>query len=324
MCKKGIRTRPVLYTYEKISSSPFWEEFMGEIKKGNPIRKVDWYKKLGFNNVSSLIVFLKKYKIDHKTATFTNSLSKEKLKELAFDYQNSDLSIKEIQTKYNMCDHSIHRLIGKEKGSCKRKRFNNLTNRIIKDKNVSDTLYGKACNLLTENKIPFKINLSGKTPLIILKCAKCGNEIERASNKILLHYSKYKEFGDVCRKCYDNIEASSFASKKLLSKKNTTGYVGIQFYISSSSREYIGYTSSITFKHKRLVRKYFPDDTLSDKTLMEAVVYRELYIIKNKLPHTRNLNDEELFSNLQMLGQYLEYEEIKNILNEQIMLKIFT
>ena len=293
MCKKSISIRPTKYSYERITSSVYWEKFMEEIKDGNTIRKSDWYKKLGFNNVTSFGAFLKNHKIEHKVDKFANNLSKEKLEELAFDYHNNNLSIKEIQSKYGMCDHTIYRLIGKEKGSRKpRKRYNTLTERIIKNKNYLDTAFGKACNLLTEKKITFEIDISGNTPLIILNCAKCGTEIERPGNKILTHFSKYKKFDTVCRNCYNTSEASSFASKKSLTKRNNTGFVGIQFYVSSSSGENIGYASDIAFK--------------------------------NKLPHTRNLSDEELLSNLQMLGQHSELEEIKNILNEQIMLKIFT
>ena len=324
MCKKSISIRPTKYSYERITSSVYWEKFMEEIKDGNTIRKSDWYKKLGFNNATSFGAFLKNHEIEYKVDKFANNLSKEKLEELASDYHNSNFSIKEIQSKYGMCEHTIYKLIGKEKGSRKpRKRYNTLTDRINKNKNYADTAFGKACDLLTENNKPFEIDINGNIPLIILNCAKCGTEIERPGVKILAHFSKYKTFDTVCRNCYNNSEASSFASKKSLTKRNNTGYVGIQFYVSSSSGENIGYASDVAFKNKRLVRKYFPDNTLSKKTLMEAVVYREIYLIKNKLPHTRNLSNEELLSNLQMLGQHSEYEEIKNILDEQIMLNMF-
>ena len=47
---------------------------------------------------------------------------------------------------------------------------------------------------------------------------------------------------------------------------------------------------------------------------MEAVVYRDKYIIENNLPHARNLDNNELISNIEMLGQYEEVQKIKLLL----------
>jgi len=60
------------------------------------------------------------------------------------------------------------------------------------------------------------------------------------------------------------------------SLKNTSGYIGV--HNSNNS----GYVAQISLNNKGIYLGFF-------KTKIEAAIFRDVYIIKNNLPHTRNL-----------------------------------
>ena len=313
------------YSYQKISSSEFFPEFMDLIKNDKLICLKTWSKKLGFANPISLKKFLTRYKIEFKLNNLLNRLGENKLMELKRDYLAGIISVEEVSVKYNMSTGSLYRLVGKEEDvdTLKRTRFDTIQKRINGNKDVSDTQYGMVVEYLNKNSIPFKIKYTKNKYVFSVMCESCGNIIERQPKDFINKKKVQKNERIICKSCYQKDFACTDASKKpLCIKKNNTGYIGVSYYTKRG--KYNGYTSQLKFEKNFLFRKYFYDPGLNIKTLIEAAVYREVYIIKNNLPHTRNFEDTELFSNMQMLGQTSELEEIKNILNEQIMLKIFT
>lgn len=136
------------------------------------------------------------------------------------------------------------------------------------------------------------------------KCEHCKKDLKIQVSRFRTRYLESKN-PIFCKKCKDMLFASDYLSKKPKMKSNTSGYIGVSIHCNRKHKP-LGFRLRVDYKRKILIQKYFFDDTLSDKTLLEAAIYREKYIIDNNIPHTRNFTDSELISNMEMLGQHDE------------------
>ena len=111
-----------------------------------------------------------------------------------------------------------------------------------------------------------------------------------------------------CIDCYlntDKINNEVANSKKRIT--NTTGFIGV--CIKQLKGKVLGYYCCIRFKNHNVMGHLYKDETLNNKTLIQAVLDRDIFIIEHKLPHRRNFTDLELFANM----EYLAYEQIEYI-----------
>ena len=173
---------------------------------------------------------------------------------------------------------------------------------LLKYHNIKYKDYLKIDEIFKKNNIKYKIVFKSESLLFEFICPLCKMPSLKAP------FSIKKEIF-MCNDCVTK-HKSIFIAGKRLGRNNTSGYIGVTIR-KSNSGDNIGYKSLIRYKNKNLLNIVFKDETLSDKTLIEAAVYREKYIIENGLPHTRNLSNEELISNMEMLGQYGDIDLIK-------------
>lgn len=304
----------IKYKYEVISKSEAFIEFKEYIDSGKLVVIGDWYEKLGFNNPISFSGFMKKHNIDFKLKVFANVFSEAQILIMKDEYNDSNLSIEEICEKYDISPQTLYRLIGKNgdttKGFKRRGKFNTAKKSIENGLDFSNSNHGKARDLLKSKNIKFEVLNDEARPIFLIQCSVCSKELKCKPENVLAHVTIETENKFYCQNCFNEYLASQYRSAMpICEKRNTTGYIGVSPYRKKGG--YLGYLIQIVYKKIHLVSKCFPDKLLSDKTLMEAVVYREKYIIENDLPHTRNLSNEELILNMEMLGQYGDIDLIK-------------
>lgn len=210
-----------------------------------------------------------------------NNIEKEQIKNLYID----NIKIKDIANKFNVNVCTIQDIISK----------NNLnkTNPInmIKKYNAKD--------YIRENNISY----------FIKECCICKKD-----KKIQTHTINIKNKDNwSCIDCYlktEKINNELSNAKKRAS--NTSGYIGV--CIKTLKGNVLGYYATIRYKNQMLMRHLYKDDTLNNKTLIQAVIDRDIFIIEHKLPHRRNFTDLELFANM----EYLAYDNI-NTLKEKLI-----
>lgn len=132
--------------------------------------------------------------------------------------------------------------------------------------------------------------------LVQEKCIICGCDLK--SEKYSKTITKY------CNSCYRekgiiNIKAQS--GKK--PKNNTNGFLGVTIvYKNWGNFKIWGINSRISAFGKNIFSKRYKDDLASKETMIKAAVDRDLFIIENNLPHTKNFNDKELEEYKKLLG----------------------
>lgn len=300
--------KTVMYSYDNVSKNENFKEFMDLINNKTPIILSDWCKLLGFNNRMSFSNFLKRYKINYilKLDQFDKP-DIETIEKIKIDYNDTKLTIIEIASKYNIPRNRIYKYVDTKPE--KRIRCGTIKTKLINNLGVENTRFGKMKELLEKNNVKFEIVQKKFRFYFKVECCDC-------SKQLIIGYERYRELSgkDIkfrCYKCFGKNHLAPMAPKRPLNqKRNTSGYIGV--FIKNTRNKVFGYLLRIDLKNKIIFYKSYKDETLSDKTLMEAVVDREKFIITNGLPHTRNLSNEELISNMEMLGQYGDIDLIKN------------
>ena len=129
-----------------------------------------------------------------------------------------------------------------------------------------------------------------------VKCSKCGN----------FHFTgfNYLKKQNMCLDCV-NKNKSEISSKSKKRKSNTSGFIGISLINGKN----IGVRARIVCDKITVLNNFYKDDFLHDKTILQAAIDRDIFIIERNLPHTRNFTDLELFANM----EYLAYEQIEHI-----------
>lgn len=131
-----------------------------------------------------------------------------------------------------------------------------------------------------------------------------------------LFKAKRKYLCDKCSTSFSvRIERASGQRKR---KDNTTGYIGIHVRKESRNNDIWGYQATIMSKKKAVMRNRYKDPDLNEKTLLQAVVDRDMYIVQHNLTHRRNLSDKELIGNMLMLG-YEQVEDVKQRLENKVL-----
>lgn len=286
----GIRKKKSPITdYAKIFASEEFQNFLEIVDKKLKYDRKEWAKKFGLNK-STFNYMLRKYGLNYNTASIYLDFPEEKIQELRKDYTESIISIVDISKKYNIGIGSIYKLVGPKNGD-QRVRYNTIKNNILNDK-IDDTHFSKAKKMLISRNIPFEINLKQVNSTFMVNCFSCKTTIEIRPADIVNQRFNSKEH-IYCKQCYQQEQMSSVACKKPLNPKiNKSGFIGIR-QCDRSGKVY-GYNACIKFEKKYLFLKNYKDPLLTEKTLMEAVVDRERFIIDNNLSHTRNLTDIEL------------------------------
>lgn len=298
----------LIYSYENVSKNENFNDFINLINNNIPIRLIDWYKMLGFNDTTGFRAFLKRYNLKYIIKPKSIELDTETIKQIILDYNESKLTLVAIAAKYNIGYNDIYKYVDPKPD--RRVRGNTIKTNLQHNIGIENTYFGQMKLLLEKNNVEFEIIHKNSKALFKVKCCGCGKQIVLGVERFR---SRLKS--DAKIKCYKCWVVKDFApnapKRKLNPKNNTSGFIGV----SIKSRP-VGFRVTIQYKNKVLLCKTYKDETLSDKTLMEAVVEREKFIIRNGLPHTRNLSDEELFSNMEKLGQYSDLGLIKEDLKE--------
>lgn len=182
---------------------------------------------------------------------------------------------------------------------------------ITKQTNIKYKDLKLANSILKENKIDYKIVVNDPHIKFEFKCPECGGVSLKLPRSIKINVF-------ICNACVEKHRSDIQAGLKKIRVNNKSGYIGVCVG-KNRKKEPIRYQVKLTYHNKFQniyinLFKIFNDSTLSNKTLMEAVVYRDKYIIENNLPHARNLDNNELISNMEMLGQYEEVQKIKLLL----------
>lgn len=167
----------------------------------------------------------------------------------------------------------------------------------IERKRITDNLKATKYRNNHKHEEEYKRKKEEQRIFIETKCLNCGKDI-----KIEKYKKKYTEF---CTDCFQKtrIKNIKMQSKKK-QKSNTSGFIGVYIHLKEWNRNEVwGVTSKISDSRKNIFYKRYKDDMATKKTLIEAAIDRELFIIENNLPHTRNFTDEELKSHLQYLGR---------------------
>ena len=218
---------------------------------------------------------LDKHNINKRQRRLT-ILEKEKIKELYV----KNIKIKEIANKYNINECTVGEIINKNKL--------NKTNPL---------------NMIKRYNIKKYIRENNET-YFIKECCICKKDKKILSSSITV---KNKNNWS-CIDCYlntDKINNEVANSKKRIT--NTTGFIGV--CIKQLKGKVLGYYCCIRFKNHNVMGHLYKDETLNNKTLIQAVLDRDIFIIEHKLPHRRNFTDLELFANM----EYLAYEQIEYI-----------
>lgn len=215
-----------------------------------------------------------------KDANISKSIIKDNIKNKIIEMYNNETKVKDIAKKFNTSISYIGNIIS-QKG-LKRKNPLNMCKRYKAEEHfINDGIsyFKKKCNCCNEIKI---IQVSG----ISIK------------NKDSWY----------CIDCYLNTnKINDSLAKQKLRCNNTTGYTGV--CIKQEEGKIKGYMAVIYYKKEKILNNLYTDDTLNNKTLIQAVLDRDIFIIEHKLPHRRNFTDLELFANM----EYLAYDNINTL-----------
>ena len=223
------------------------------------------------------------------------------------------LNTVEIAAEYKVVSSRIYKILEAKNVKFRDNNFHTIKFKIDNDEkfdlkellkyhNIKYKDYLKIDEIFKKYNIAYKITFKNEALLFKFVCPLCKMPSLKAP------FSIKKEIF-MCNECVTK-NKSDFIAGKRISKNNTSGYIGLTIR-KSNSGDIIGYKALIRYKDKNLLNIVFKDETLSDKTLIEAAVHREKFIITNGLPHTRNLSNDELISNMEMLGQYGDIGLIK-------------
>lgn len=154
-----------------------------------------------------------------------------------------------------------------------------------------------------------KTIIKGSKTIYYVDCSDCLNSvcvtIERLSKAKERNKKQY-----TCSKCSmkENVVSEKMCKceKKL---NNTTGFIGVSVF--SSKGEVSGYRAVLQHHKQVLLRNSYKDKQLHSKTLIQAAVDRDLFIIERSLPHTRNFSDTELLGKMEYLAhsQLLDFKD---------------
>ncbi len=166
-------------------------------------------------------------------------------------------------------------------------------------------------NMIKRYNIKEYIRENNKT-YFIKECTICKKDKKILSSAITLQNKDTW----CCIDCYlktDKINKELANKKK--KKSNKSGYIGV--FPRTLHGKILGYKSVIRYENKTLLDNMYKDETLNEKTLIQAVLDRDIFIIEKQLPHRRNFTDVELFANMKYLA-YEQIDHIKNILDTRI------
>ena len=293
------------------------KEFKIAASKGDVVIK-DWSEKFGYKSPSGLSELLKRHNIKYHAKTAPRYFSEEEEHEICNLYKNGKTLLEIIDLyKTKGIRKYTKILLDNNIPIRKKSEYSNL----VKSQNIRKfgkekitKPFKKAVETLKNHNFEFKIiKGSNRSTMIELTCIQCG-DVTKYDPWSIMERFKNEDFTEcLCYVCLKKITHSDNMSKVQIKKSNKTGYIGVCI---RNEKYKEGFLVNLTYNKIRLIDKNFKDETFSDKTLIEAAVFREKYILENDLPHTRNFSDEELISNMEMLGEYSEIDKIKNILNQ--------
>lgn len=217
---------------------------------------------------------------------------KEKEIEIVSLLKNSNISYREIANKFN-CSTTFVSTLAKK----------NMIQRLNKD-------YSKICNYLGADYKYTKTEENGKRNKWYELSCSCG-EKNIVPNFVLKRlFDKQKKYQ--CKECSESFDIrvgrTSIHKKK---SSNTTGYIGV--CVRHHRGKIYGYVSQLNHKKETIFKNRYKDTDLHNKTLIQAAVDRDIFIIEKGLLHTRNFTDSELIGNMEYLS-HIEISNIKNIL----------
>ena len=89
------------------------------------------------------------------------------------------------------------------------------------------------------------------------------------------------------------------------SKANTSGYIGVHLINKSWKKdEPWGVLALLVHNKMNIFRNKYKDETQNKKTIIQAAVDRDIFIIEKQLPHTRNFTDIELVGEMEYLAHH--------------------
>jgi len=156
-------------------------------------------------------------------------------------------------------------------------------------------------------KITSKISKSNRIEYIYhINCTECYKE-----NEVVISHLKRLETRDddyICTSCEQSFKNKTKRMSSLKKRStNTTGYIGV--HVKQSLGKIYGYEATLVYKGKNLMRNKYKDPDLNKKTLIQAAVDRDLFIIDRGIPHTRNFSNKELIGKM----EYLAHEQLKEL-----------
>jgi len=168
----------------------------------------------------------------------------------------------------------------------------------------------KHCNMIDRYNVKEIIRENNET-YFIKECSIC-----KKNKKILSHTISIKnKYTWCCIDCYLHTDKiNNEIANQARKNTNTSGFIGV--CAKQVHGKVLGYQVRLIYKNINLMYQLYKDETLNKKTLIQAAVDRDLFIIEKSLPHRRNFTDKELFANMLYLG-YEQVDNIKNILEQK-------
>ncbi len=284
-----------------------WVEFKFVVLS-EPIDFKYWSNKLGIPR-NSFRKYLNSRGITHTSSKFGGLSIKDK-DQLVKDYING-ISANDLVVKYHTHINNVRQYIIEAGVGYRGKGWYSFAAKIEKNIPIENTGYAKAFNLAKFLGLQPELGISkSKKPLLTIKCTKCDSPIKLAPYRFMKTITNADKC--VCRDCYIKEFRETYHIKKKRGKNNTSGFLGISVYSKYLvNRGYIprGYVARFRMDNEYVVDKKFLDPTLSTKTLYEAAIFREQYLIDNNLNYARNFTDEEFISALEFVGQKLQNTE---------------
>ena len=289
------------------------EEFKIAASKGDVVL-MDWAKKFGYSTSSGLSGLLKRHNIKYHTQTTPRYFSEKEEQEICELYKNGKTLLEIIEIYKTKGIRKYTKILSDNNIPIRKHLEYSNSTRIRGIRKFGNEKITKSFKIAVETlkKHNFNFNVidvPNRASRIELMCIQCG-AITIYDPWAIMERFKNERFTEcVCYSCMRKTTQFDSMAKVLIKKSNKTGYVGV---CVKNEKYKEGFYTYLNYHKVRLINKTFRDDNLSDKTLIEAAVYREKYIIENDLPHTRNFSDGELISNMEMLGQYGDIDLIKN------------
>lgn len=241
-------------------------------------------KKYKIKSVRDLKALLKTKNIKPKILNFDKD-------QIITDYKNG-LSLDEIAKNHFIDRDSVQRT----------KKRHSIENYSINRVNDPDTMKKYSAK-------DYKCyNHKNKDYRYLVECPSCHNDywIQTFNHIKAVDNNKRR----ICRKCSKNSDyCSDTFSKMKIKQNNTSGFIGVGIQTDSKTKEPIGFYASISYKKSKILRNFYKDRDLLQKTKVQAAVDRDLFIIEKELPHTRNFTDIELIGNM----EYLAHKQLENI-----------